>query len=261
MIVFHKYQGTGNDFVIIDDRDETFDFENESLINKICDRKLGVGADGLILLRNSKSSDFKMIYYNADGKESTMCGNGGRCIAHFAREKGIISTNAEFDAIDGVHLISLVPGSDIVSLAMSNVNNIESIEMDGFLNTGSPHYVRIVDDLSSVKIISDAHEIRFSPRFKSEGVNINFVELIDDGIYVRTYERGVEDETLSCGTGMVAAALITFLTGEMQDLSECVIKTKGGKTMVSFNHIGGDNFEDIKLIGPAKLVFSGVIDV
>ncbi|SVD88107.1 uncharacterized protein METZ01_LOCUS440961, partial [marine metagenome] len=192
MIVFHKYQGTGNDFVIIDDRNETFDFENENLINKICDRKLGVGADGLILLRNSKDSDFKMIYYNADGKESTMCGNGGRCIAHFAREKGIISTNAEFDAIDGVHLISLVPGSDIVSLAMSNVNNIELIEKDGFLNTGSPHYVRFVDDVSSVQIIRDAHEIRFSPRFKSEGVNINFVELIDDGIYVRTYERGVE---------------------------------------------------------------------
>ena len=258
MIVFHKYQGTGNDFVIIDDRNETFDFENENLINKICDRKLGVGADGLILLRNSKDSDFKMIYYNADGKESTMCGNGGRCIAHFAREKGIISKNAEFDAIDGVHLISLVPGSDIVSLAMSNVNNIESIEMDGFLNTGSPHYVRFVNDLSSVEIIRDAHEIRFSPRFKSEGVNINFVELIDDGIYVRTYERGVEDETLSCGTGMVAAVLYASKLDKIKD-QKCKVSSLGGKVTVHFTKEDSNTFSNIWLQGPAKFVFKGEI--
>ncbi len=256
---FDKYQGTGNDFIIIDNRKLDFPKENSSIISNFCNRNLGIGADGLILLENENDLDFRMVYFNADGKESSMCGNGGRCIVHYAKRQNIIKDKAAFIAIDGIHNAT-IEGDD-VSLSMKDVNNIELSEDYAYLNTGSPHYILWCSDLSTLNIIDKAREIRYNQRFAKEGTNVNFLNFSNGVLEMRTYERGVEDETLSCGTGMVAAALITFLAGKMQDLSECVIKTKGGKTMVRFNHIDGDNFEGIKLIGPAKMVFSGVIDV
>lgn len=255
--IFFKYQGTGNDFVMIDNRQKKFDKSNTKLISQFCDRRFGIGADGLILLENDDDVDFRMVYFNSDGNESTMCGNGGRCIVHFANFLGIIKTETVFVAIDGLHKAK-VEGNE-VHLQMQDVSNIKSTDSYVFLNTGSPHHVEFCQNLNTLDVKQNGSRIRYSELYNQEGSNINFVEKIDsDSFSVRTYERGVEDETLSCGTGVTAVALAMNYIGETER-KILNITTKGGDLRVSFNSING-LYEDIWLIGPAMQVYKGEIE-
>ena len=253
-IHFCKYQGTGNDFVMIDDRDEHFEMEDHALIKHLCDRRFGVGADGLILLRKSSEYDFKMIYFNADGYEGSMCGNGGRAIVRFAHDLGIISNQTKFIAVDGEHEASVT--SNVVSLKMADVDLVEQNENDFFMDTGSPHFVAFVKNVQSYDVVEKGTGVRYNDRFKEHGTNVNFVEEIDkNSLYVRTYERGVENETLSCGTGVTACALAaSFLDHE----SPISVKTLGGDLSISFEKAQGV-FKNVFLMGPAKKVFEGKV--
>ena len=260
-INFSKYQGTGNDFVIIDNRQNNIVLTTEQ-IAFICDRKKGIGADGLMLLDNKEGYDFEMIYYNANGLEGSMCGNGGRCLTQFAYDIGLNKKQFNFIAIDGPHE-STINEDGWVYLKMSDVNAVEkNIDSDTpffVLNTGSPHYIEMVDSINSVDVFGLGQMIRFNDRFKSEGINVNFVQQQDDKIFVRTYERGVENETLSCGTGVTAAALISGI--EKLGEQTIQIETLGGKLAVRFNNKGDQVFENIWLMGPGTFVFSGSITV
>ncbi len=251
---FYKYQGTGNDFVMIDNRLESFDKTNTSLIAQLCDRRFGIGADGLILLENHSSADFKMVYYNADGNESTMCGNGGRCITAFANFLGIINNKATFEAIDGLH--HSVIEEETIKLQMQDVKSIELHEKHLFLNTGSPHHVQMESDLEILDVKAKGSRIRYGAPYFKEGSNVNFVKkLSEDEFLVRTYERGVEDETLSCGTGVTAVALAMNFNRETEN-SLVNLRTRGGLLQVSFEKDGLD-YKNIWLIGPAIQVFKG----
>ena len=252
IIEFYKYQGTGNDFIIIDDRADKFNTEDDVLISALCERRMGIGADGLILLKNHVDLDFEMIYFNSDGRKSSMCGNGGRCIVAFANLLGLISTEANFMAIDGVHKAKIY--QDSISLKMKDVHCIDFIEEGFVLDTGSPHYIRIVDDLDSISVDNDGRSIRNLPSFKSEGVNVNFV-LCSDELSVRTYERGVEAETLSCGTGVVATA-IAMHKAKYINKESVFVHTKGGVLSVDFNLVKG-SYINVWLTGLAELVYSG----
>lgn len=254
----YKYQGTGNDFVLIDNRDKTITLTTAQ-IKWICDRRFGIGADGLMLLELAPNVDFKMVYYNSDGNESSMCGNGGRCITAFAKHLNIITTNAKFLAIDGVHDAKVL--TDTVSLKMNDVRNVEVGEDFFYLNTGSPHYVKFVKDIDGLDVYNEGKNIRYNNRFAAEGTNVNFIEKQDDGLFVRTYERGVEDETLSCGTGVTAAALVAALNGVATDKNNCSIKTLGGNLNVKFDKVLENTFYNIWLEGPATFVFKTSIDV
>jgi len=255
-IEFYKYQGTGNDFVMIDNRQELFDKNNTKLIAQLCDRRFGIGADGLILLESHSEVDFKMIYYNSDGNQSSMCGNGGRCITAFANFLGIIDGKATFEAIDGWHHSNIL--NNLVRLQMQDVTSIENHKTHLFLNTGSPHHVQIDPDLEIMDIKSEGRRIRFGAPYFKEGSNVNFVKkLSEDGFLVRTYERGVEDETLSCGTGVTAVALAMNYLGETKN-NHVTIQTQGGQLQVSFER-NEEGFSDIWLIGPATQVFKGYI--
>ena len=262
MIPFFKYQGTGNDFVIIDQRNRRYlQKKDTARIAKICDRRFGVGADGLILLQNHPDYDFEMIYFNADGRESSMCGNGGRCITAFAHSLGIFKTSCSFLAIDGPHE-ALVKKDDWVELKMSDVNDIETGEDYFVMDTGSPHYVVFVEDLDDINIFENGRAIRYSNRFKKEGINVNFVERADDHILVATYERGVEDETLSCGTGVTAAAIAHYLKKPNRRKKQAIaIKAKGGELAVRFEPQGKSGAENIWLCGKAERVFTGEISI
>jgi len=260
-VFFEKYQGNGNDFVIIDDRNENFINSVEN-VKKLCDRHFGVGADGLMLVRVSDESDFEMLYYNSDGELSTMCGNGGRCISAFAYSNGIAEKEILFEAVDGLHkaVIDKVIKEDFifdVSLQMKDVDEIKTEDTYYFLDTGSPHHVVFVDNADDVDVFNEGKNIRYSDLYKPSGTNVNFVQIIDDGIYVRTYERGVEDETLSCGTGVTASAISAFLkTGKKPE----IIKTRGGDFKVDFK-IEDDKVIDVWLKGPAEKVFEGDIEL
>lgn len=254
---FYKYQGTGNDFIMIDNRQRTFDETNTKLINRLCDRRFGIGADGLILLQDHPDYDFEMVYFNADGNTSSMCGNGGRCIVAFAAFLGVIKDAATFLAADGPHEAYLDEG--IVHLKMKDVNKIEVQHGNYFTNTGSPHYVAFVDNVETLDVYSHGKEIRYSDRFFCEGTNVNFVQKqVGNSIFVRTYERGVEDETFSCGTGVTASALAAALEGAQ---SPVTIRTLGGDLQVSFDRISEQEFRSIFLIGPAEQVFEGTISI
>lgn len=253
---FYKYQGTGNDFIMIDNREQKFS-SSAHLVQKLCDRRFGIGADGLILLENSNEHDFKMVYFNSDGNPSTMCGNGGRCIVAFAKQLGIISNKATFEAIDGVHCAKIE--NDEVSLEMISVNDVMKNGNDYVLNTGSPHYVAFVEqDIEEYPVYQQGFSIRNSEPFKQEGINVNFVSIKGEGIFVRTYERGVEDETLSCGTGVTAAAIATYLK---TNKNPTLIQTLGGNLKVSFEANSNHSFTNVWLIGPATLVFEGLINI
>lgn len=256
-IPFFKYQGTGNDFIIIDNRELLFDNSNLELVRKLCHRRFGIGADGLMLLQNKEGFDFEMVYYNADGS-SSMCGNGGRCITQFAKKLNIIKDKAYFLAIDGPHQAKII-GSQ-VSLKMNDVQKIEDNVDHCFVNTGSPHYVSFVNDIENFDVYDAGKTIRYSPEFKKEGVNVNFIEQKENELFVRTYERGVEDETYSCGTGVTAAALVAASKNLMTNKNECQIITRGGKVSVKFNKNQDGSFSDIWLTGPAVLVFNGEIN-
>lgn len=256
-IPFYKYQGTGNDFVMIDNREEEFiNPENTALIRLMCDRKFGIGADGLILLQNLEGYDFEMIYFNADGHLSSMCGNGGRCIAAFANYLGIVKESCFFMAIDGVHEATIA--DDYVKLKMSNVQDVEVGEDYFVLDTGSPHYVVFVEDLDDIDVVDLGKMIRYGARFKKEGINVNFVEKGENQLLIGTYERGVEDETLSCGTGVTAAAIAYALKDHQNADNQINVKSKGGDLTVSFEQKEKGQFSKIWLGGKAEQVFSGV---
>ncbi|PZX58366.1 diaminopimelate epimerase [Algoriphagus ratkowskyi] len=255
-ISFYKYQGTGNDFIMIDDRGQEFDDSDLQLVSKICDRKFGIGADGLILIRNHTEFDFEMIYFNADGSQS-MCGNGARCAVAFSAYLGIINEKTNFLAIDGAHDAILKDG--LVELLMGNVAGIEVKGTDSFINTGSPHHIRFVEDVENYPVFDEGKKIRYDQMHSPAGTNVNFVEkLSEDEIFVRTYERGVEDETLSCGTGVTAAA-IAF--GRDQSVASIKIKTLGGQLSVKFKASVDGGFNEVWLIGPAEQVFAGKINL
>ncbi|MFT5237560.1 MAG: diaminopimelate epimerase [Flavobacteriaceae bacterium] len=251
---FYKYQGTGNDFVMIDNRVDCFPKNDFEFVKKLCDRRFGIGADGLILLEEHPSLDFRMVYYNADGNLSSMCGNGGRCIVKFAKQLGIIGDFAKFEAVDGLHEATIKDG--LVLLKMNDVKNIVISENYTFLNTGSPHHVAIVENLKDFEVKTNGALIRHSV-YGTDGANVNFVEQIEDGIFsVRTYERGVEDETLSCGTGVTAVALSLFET-RVVNSNKVTLKTLGGVLTVRFDHSNGV-YINVSLEGPASFVFKGI---
>ena len=255
-IIFYKYQGTGNDFIMIDNRQKLFPKNNANLIENLCDRRFGIGADGLILLENDEMSGYRMVYFNSDGKEGSMCGNGGRCFVAFADFLQIIQGKASFDAADGLHEATINNG--VVSLKMQNVNEIRVKPNAIFMDTGSPHHVQIVENLEALDVFKEGAKLRYG-LYGEKGSNINFVSPRVDGSYdVRTYERGVEDETLSCGTGVTAVALAMHHLGKSKG-NQVQIHTKGGDLKVEFDEKNGI-YTDIFLIGSAKQVFKGEIE-
>lgn len=252
IIEFYKYQGTGNDFIMIDDREKEFDLTDNDLIAALCERRMGIGADGLILLREHDTLDFEMIYFNADGKQSSMCGNGGRCIIAFAQMLEMIEDETTFMAIDGEHKGRLM--DDGIYLQMQDVKEIEGVGDGLVLNTGSPHYIEMVDELDYIDVDKQGRKIRNSAPFKKDGINVNFV-LDASELQVRTYERGVEAETLSCGTGVVATAIAMHYANCIEE-TLVNVKTKGGELTVSFEEFNG-SYRNIWLSGEASMVFAG----
>lgn len=258
LIHFYKYQGTGNDFIILDNRRNEYPLSRKN-VAFLCHRRFGIGADGLMLLNSHPGFDFEMKYYNSDGAESSMCGNGGRCLVKFASDRGILKRDYRFLAIDGVHDAS-IDMDGTVSLRMNDVDNVYYEHGKYILNTGSPHYVDMVDDVLHMDVVNRGRQVRYSDAFRKDGINVNFVQqtVEPDKIIVRTYERGVEDETYSCGTGVTAAALVCFHNENGYNRVE--VKTKGGDLSVEFDRID-ENYRNIWLIGPAVKVFEGEIDL
>ena len=254
-LTFYKYQGTGNDFVMIDNRTKTFPKDNLSIINKLCDRHFGIGADGLILIENDTNFDFKMIYFNADGSE-TFCGNGGRCAVAFAKHLNIISNKTTFTAFDGKHFAEIK--NNLVSLHMIDVDNVQINDDFVFAYTGTQHHVELVDNLENFPVFEKGKEIRYS--YKNPGSNVNFVQQINSNTFrVRTYEKGVEDETLACGTGVTAVAIAMYAT--KKTISSTInLPVEGGHLEVSFSEKNGI-YTDIFLKGPASIVFQGSITI
>tara|TARA_R110002049_G_scaffold269019_1_gene445780 strand:- start:2305 stop:3078 length:774 start_codon:yes stop_codon:yes gene_type:complete len=253
---FYKYQGTGNDFVMIDNRQQNFPKNDTKRIKHLCDRRFGIGADGLILLENHIDLDFKMVYYNADGNESSMCGNGGRCLVAFAKHLGVIKDRAVFEAIDGLHHATIE--NDMIKLQMLDVDIIEKHKNHTFLNTGSPHHVQFEQNINDFDIKTIGAKIRYGKPYNEAGSNVNFVKKLSDSSFrVRTYERGVEDETLSCGTGVTAVAIAMHAIGETNK-NRIDLEVEGGKLQVCFD-VENAVYENVWLIGPAKFVFKGNI--
>lgn len=254
-IPFHKYQGTGNDFVIIDNRQSTFPKNDTELVSRLCNRKFGIGADGCMLLENDEMSDFRMVYYNSDGREGTMCGNGGRCLVAYAAHLGVIGDSARFMAVDGMHKASL--DGPLVTLQMKDVDEVLPKRSAYFLDTGSPHHVQLVSGLGDYDVYLEGQRIRYG-LYGQKGSNVNFVEQeAPDRFFVRTYERGVEDETLSCGTGVTAVAVAMYESGKTGS-NKVKIGTRGGVLEVKFDKIG-TGYRNITLTGPAEMVFKGEV--
>lgn len=256
-LTFYKYQGTGNDFIILDNRENEIALLTKKQIHFLCNRKFGIGADGLMLLSKKDGYDFEMIYYNADGNESSMCGNGGRCLVKFAYSVGIHKSNYKFVAIDGPHEAE-IDDNENVRLKMADVNKVDVHSSYTLLNTGSPHFVKFASNVKNIDVVETGRDVRYSKAFEAEGVNVNFVERLDENtIFVRTYERGVEDETLSCGTGVTACALVSAHNDN--GFNQVDVKTPGGDLKVEFDKISDTHFENIWLCGPAEFVFGGTI--
>ena len=257
-IEFYKYQGTGNDFIILDNRDNKYDGLSREQIARLCDRRFGIGADGLMLLQLKNCYDFEMIYYNADGGQSSMCGNGGRCLVSFANKLGVVDNKASFVAIDGEHEATILPNQE-VKLKMQDVNGIEKGDDFSLLDTGSPHYVLFKPKIKELDVYNEGKKIRYNKRFADVGVNINFVEKLSNNLYVRTYERGVENETLSCGTGVTAAAIAA--SENTYKNYQTNISTPGGNLQVQFDKLDDHTFKNVYLIGPATFVYKGTITI
>lgn len=257
LISFNKYQGAGNDFIIIDNRDVQIIPSDSKFINKLCDRRFGIGADGLILVSDHSGSNYEMKYFNSDGNLGSMCGNGGRCTAHFALKEGIAGKKQRFQAFDGIH--EAYVENDQVRLQMSNVNEYKIVDGNYFINTGSPHYVVFCEDIDMIDVAKEGKELRWSPKFAPGGTNVNFVQILDKGLYIRTFERGVEEETLACGTGVTASAIASALKGHF-GTNSVNVRAKGGNLKVEFV-IKKDRITNIWLNGPATFVFKGEIMV
>lgn len=256
---FYKYQGTGNDFVMVDNRQQFFPKDDVGLVRKICDRRFGIGADGLMLLENDDLTDFRMVYYNSDGNESSMCGNGGRCLTAFASRLGIIGNTAHFVATDGLHRSAILENGN-VSLQMKDVHHVQIEEDYVYLNTGSPHHVMLVDDLENYDVKNQGAKIRYSDLYGPQGSNVNFVRQVgEDHFALRTYERGVEDETLSCGTGATAAAIAMHAIGKTAS-GNIDLDVMGGELKVSFE-CKKEGYHNVYLQGPATFVFEGEIAI
>lgn len=257
-IQFDKYQGAGNDFVIIDNRKSVVKESDNKLIEFLCDRHFGIGADGLILLQEKAGYDFEMRFFNCDGFPASMCGNGARCIVSYASKLGLSKGKVNFLAPDGPHEAELL--GERVSLKMTDVSVVEKGSDYFFLNTGVPHYVTFVKDLDNIEVRENGKKIRYSEQFAPKGTNVNFVEIIDNGLKIRTYERGVEGETLACGTGITAAAIAYGFSKNINS-GKVPVFAKGGDLSVSFKINSDNTVSDIWLEGPAKHVFSGTIEV
>jgi len=257
-LTFFKYQGAGNDFIIIDNRKNILDYADRERIKRICNRRFGVGADGLMMLYDHKDLDFEMKYFNSDGYEGTMCGNGGRCIVMFAKKIKLIKNKTRFKTNDGVHTAEI--SDTTVRLRMNDVNSIRKLGDSYFIDTGSPHYVTFTNDVDNIDVFNEGRKLRNNQQFKPNGTNVNFVKVQTDGLSVRTYERGVENETLSCGTGVVAAAIASVFSGQI-DSNNIQVKTSGGIMNVGFSRTDKDSFSDIILEGPAVFVFEGEINI
>jgi diaminopimelate epimerase len=255
ILSFHKYQGTGNDFVMIDNRNQVFPKNNLSVLHKLCDRNFGVGADGIILIENDATSDFKMSYFNADGSE-TFCGNGGRCAVAFAKYLKIINSKTTFSAFDGPHYAEIK--NNTISLQMIDVNDIKVSENSVFVYTGTQHHVEMVDALDEYPVFENGKKIRYS--YDAPGSNVNFVQKIDDTTFrVRTYEKGVENETLACGTGVTAVAIAMHKINKTNSNS-IFLPVKGGELNVTFE-VENDSYTNVFLKGPAEFVFKGSIEI
>lgn len=256
-MTFFKYQGTGNDFIMLDGINSTVKI-SVSEIQQLCNRRFGIGADGLIILKPHSKYDFEMDYYNADGSQS-FCGNGSRCAQAFAKHLGLIENQSIFLAIDGVHHGRV---SDTwFETKMGEVSKVESIEKDFFIDTGSPHHIVYVEDIDSVNVEKEGAKIRYSDRYKLEGSNVNFVEVSSDHLKVRTYERGVEGETYSCGTGVTAVAISYAFMQNSEGQQKTKILTKGGELAIKFDFSNDNSYQNIWLCGPAKMVYKGEIAV
>ena len=257
-IHFTKYQGTGNDFILIDNLNSQVGQLTQEQVKFLCDRKYGVGADGLILIEPSKNADFYMNYYNSDGSQS-FCGNGSRCSVHFAYSLGKISNETSFDAIDGMHKAKI--SNDLISIEMKSVPSIVKQNDDFILSTGSPHFVRISDDISTQLIVKVGKMVRFSNDFLKEGINVNLMRIINqDSIEIATYERGIENETLSCGTGATACAIVLNEIDSNIGKRDVLVKVKGGNLRVSYVS-SPSGYDSIELSGPAIPVFNGRIEI
>ncbi|MES2703853.1 MAG: diaminopimelate epimerase [Bacteroidota bacterium] len=256
-MIFYKYQGTGNDFILLDNREGNISLTNPQ-VAFLCNRHFGIGADGLMLLELAEGYDFKMVYYNSNGRESTMCGNGGRCMAAFAQYLGIIQTETNFIAIDGAHKATIADNGR-VNLHMVDVPTMTIEPEYTIINTGSPHYVLWVEHVQQTDVYNRGKSIRYNDAFKPGGVNVNFVQQGNDQLIVRTYERGVEDETLSCGTGVTAAAIASV--GRLTGTYTIPVETPGGHLEVSFVKTTPFSAHEVVLTGPAKFVFKGEIEL
>ena len=260
-IRFWKYHGTGNDFIIIDNRSGKASL-NSSQIAGLCHRHVGIGADGLIEVKQSDTCDFRMIYYNADGFEGSMCGNGGRCITAFAVHSGLIEKEATFQAVDGLHQATVLSSKEnelTIRLTMQDVKIFKTLGNDFFIDTGSPHFVKFVQDIESIDVVEEGKKIRWDKRFRPDGVNVNFAEARKKELIVKTFERGVEDHTLSCGTGNTASAMAMCLRTQSNQ-REYNIESPGGRVKVGFNFVN-NTFTEVFLQGPAKQVFEGSINL
>jgi len=258
ILQFYKYHGTGNDFILIDNRNSQIKVLGAVQIKYLCNRNFGIGADGLMLLNNHDKYDFEMDYYNSDGSGGTMCGNGGRCIVAFAKKLGVINNKTEFIASDGLHE-AFIDNLDEVQLKMMDVDKIEQKQSHYFIYTGSPHHIVFKDQIAELNVYQQGKAIRYSKEYIDEGTNVNFVQVNDKGIEIRTYERGVENETLACGTGAVASA-ISYYNKYKPVSSNVNVKVLGGNLQVSFVEIE-NKYSNIFLTGPAKFVFKGQIEL
>jgi diaminopimelate epimerase len=258
ILPFYKYQGAGNDFILLDNRTGKFNNLSPKQIKQLCNRNFGIGADGLMLLNHHEEFDFEMDYYNSDGSGGAMCGNGGRCIVAFAKQIGVVDSYTKFIASDGVHEAT-IDESGIVKLKMIDIETVSQKGNSFFVDTGAPHHIEFNNHVKELNVFDRGKQIRYSNEYKDTGTNVNFVQVIDDGIKIRTYERGVENETLACGTGAVASAISYYskykITGK-----NIKVQTLGGELQVSFNE-RNTVFTDVYLSGPAKFVFSGQIDL
>lgn len=258
LIDFHKYHGAGNDFIIIDARKSDQKAFTQAIVRQFCHRHFGIGGDGLILLQSSDIADFHMKYFNADGKEGTMCGNGGRCISAFAKDSGIVKeSEIEFTGIDGMHRAVFRDNGE-VSLKMTDVSEIRNLDDGYFLDTGSPHFVTFVDSVREIDVNNTGRKLRHDNRFGPDGANINFISSQSDRIDIRTFERGVENETLACGTGCVAAAISAQFHSKSDNFS-FILNAEGGVLRVDFEVNNNGNYQNIWLTGPARFVFRGSI--